>query len=108
MAFYTKYVVVESLVSELHEMDLSESERAHLSALIDSNLHHQIMDEILSSLSVDDKKLFIKLMEKDPESERLMEFLNGKVDNIEGRIQKVADELVSEMEKDVKEAKKIK
>jgi hypothetical protein len=104
--FYQKYVVIESLVEELHKMDLSDEERAHLASLIDSSLHHAILDEILSNLSEEDKKTFIKLMQEDPENEKLTEFLNGKIENVEDKIKKVSEELIKEMHKDIDEAKK--
>ena len=44
---------------------------------------------------------------KDPESAKLMDFLNEKIDNIEIKIKKVSDELVDEMHKDIREARKV-
>lgn len=87
-------------------MDLSDDERIHLASLVDSTLHQAILDEILSNLSEADKKLFIHELKKDPESEKILEFLNEKIDNVEEKITKVADELVIEMHKDIKEARK--
>lgn len=105
--FYTKYIVIESLIEELHSMDLSDEERHHLTSLVDSSLHHAILDEILSSLSKEDKKIFLNKINQDPESEKIMEFLNEKIENIEEKIRRVSDELVKEMHSDVKEAKRV-
>lgn len=104
--FYSRFIIIESLIQELHEMDLSDEQRHHLAALVDSSLHHAILDEILSNLSEADKKLFIDEFKKDPETEKLMEFLKDKVENIEEKIKKVADDLVEEMHKDIREAKR--
>ena len=106
--FYQKYIIIEDLITQLHSLDLSNEERHHLASLVDSSLHHAILDEILSNLSEEDKKLFLHELNKDPENKKIMEFLNEKIDNIEEKIKKVADELIKEMHKDVKEARKLK
>ena len=103
--FYTKYIVIEELIEELHSLDLSDEERHHLASLVDSSLHHAILDEILSNLNDADKKIFLTKMNENPKDEKLMDFLNEKVENIEGKIKKVAEDLVVEMHKDIKEAK---
>lgn len=107
-AFYTRFITIESLHQELDNLDLSEEQRLHLANLIDSSLHHAILDEILGSLSDKDKKMFLALLSEDPENEKLLEFLNERIDGIEDKIKKVSDDLVIEMHKDVKETRKIK
>lgn len=103
--FYTKYIVIENLIEEFHQMDLSKEEQHHLALLVDSSLHHAILDEILSNLSEQDKKLFLKSLKEDPENEKLMDFLKDKVEGVEEKIKKVADDLVKEMHEDIKKAK---
>lgn len=106
--FYMKYVNIEFLVEELHEMDLSERERHHLATLIDLSMSNAILDEILSNLSEIDKKAFIHLLQEDPESGYLMKFLNEKVENIEEKIKKAADDLAKQMHEDIKQSRRIK
>lgn len=106
--FYTKFIVVETLFMELHNLDLSDNERHHLASLVDSSLHHVILDEILSQLSSVDKKAFIYRLKENPEDLGIMDFLNEKIEGVESRIKKVADELVLEMNKDIKETQKLK
>lgn len=106
--FYTRIITVESLVKELHNLDLSDGERHHLAALADSSLHHAILDEILSQLTLSDKKAFLHRLKENPEDESIMEFLSEKIDGVEEKIKKAADDLVLEMHKDIKEAKKVK
>lgn len=105
--FYLKYIQIEQVLEELHELDLSNEERHHLASLFDSTLHNAILDEILSNLSERDKKLFIDEVNKDPQNEKLMDFLSERVENIEEKIKKVADDLVAEMHEDVRQAKKL-
>ena len=106
--FYSQIISIESIIEELHDMDLSEQERMHLAALVDSSIHHAIIDEVLSQLNDEDKKLFLKLLAEEKSHEKISEFLDSKIDNIKDKIKKVADDLVTEMHKDVKEAKRIK
>ncbi|QQG43601.1 MAG: hypothetical protein HYW45_01115 [Candidatus Daviesbacteria bacterium] len=106
--WYQKIITIEPILQELNQMDLSDEERAHLSELLDSSLHHAILDEILSNLTEEDKKLFLKMLHEDPENEKLVNFLNEKIDRIDERVKKVADDLVKEMHQEVKEAKKVK
>ncbi len=106
--FYQKYIVIENLIEELHSLDLSDGEKHHLSGLIDGSLHHVILDEILSNLSPEDKKVFLSKMKQDPESEELIEFLNKKIDKLEEKIRVVSEQLIKELHEDVKEAKKVK
>jgi hypothetical protein len=106
--FYQKYIVIENLIAELDTMDLSKEERQHLASLIDSSLHHAILDEILSNLSEEDKKLFLHQLNKNPDDDKLVDFLKEKIDNIEDRINKVSEGLIQEMHQDIKEAKKLK
>lgn len=106
--FYARIITIESITQELHSMDLSDEERHHLASLVDSNLHYVILDEILSNLSGADKKAFLHRLKMDPEDPKLMEFLAEKIDGIEVRIKKASDDLVAEMYKDIREAKKLK
>lgn len=106
--FYTKLITVEPLLIEMESLNLSQEEREHLSELIDSSLHHTILDQILSNLNEEDKRVFLMRLSKNPEDETLLEFLNQKVENIEDGIKKVSDELIAKMHKDLKTAKTLR
>ena len=106
--FFSKSIVIEELVTELDTLDLSDRERHHLAGLIDSSLYNVILDEVLSNLSGEDKKLFLKKLSENPEDEKLMDFLGERIDNIEEKVKLVSSDLIKEMHKDLKEAKKQK
>lgn len=106
--FYTKIIKKEILIEELDSLTLSQEEKIHLSSLIDSSLHHAILDEVLSNLNGDDKKLFLKLLSDEKDHDKVMEFLKDRIENIEEKIGKISDQLIKEMHSDVKEAKKAK
>lgn len=102
--FYSHLIEFESLQIELNEMRLSAEEREHLLSLAQSNLHHTVLDAILSELSEDDKKMFLTHVASEDHG-KTWEFLFKKIDNIEEKIKKAADLLKQELHKDIKEAK---
>lgn len=103
--FYSHLIEIESIIIELDKLDLSPQQKAHLTSLIDSSLHHTVLDAVLSQLNPQDKKAFLQSLKED-NHDKIWEFLNGKVDNIEEKIKKAADDLKSELHEDLKEARK--
>jgi len=105
--FYTHLIGIESIIIELDKMDLSKEQKIHLTALIDSSLHHTILDAVLSELEPKDKKAFMQYLEENDHN-KIWEFLNSHVDKIEDKIKKTADDLKEELHKDIREAKEKK
>ncbi|MBU1032161.1 hypothetical protein KKE03_04560 [Patescibacteria group bacterium] len=101
--FYSSLIEIESIVVELDKMDLTKEQRIHLAALVDSSLHHTILDAVLSELTHQDKKVFLNHLKEDDHS-KIWKFLNDHVDKIEEKIQKTAEDLKQELHKDLKEA----
>lgn len=101
--FYAHLVEIESIFIELDKMELSTDEKLHLAHLIDSSLHHTILDAIFSQLSDQDKKIFMQHLTKD-DHQKIWQFLNEKIDGIEDKIRKAAADLKDELHKDLKEA----
>ncbi len=66
--FYHQIIEIDSLFVELESMDFSEEEKHHLSKLIDANLHHTILDVILSELDEADKKVFLHHLQRNDHS----------------------------------------
>ena len=102
--FYSHLITTDTIAVRLSYLDMSDEERAHLLGLIDSSLHHAILDAVLSELSEQDKKKFLEHLSTG-KHDGLWDFLNGKVDNIEEKIKKTADDLSDELHKDIEEAK---
>lgn len=103
--FYSHLIEIETIIVELDRMDLTQEQRTHLTQLIDSSIHHTILDAILSELSDADKRVFLQHLSAGSH-DQIWKFLNEKVDNIEGKIKKAADDLKDQLHKDLKEAKK--
>jgi hypothetical protein len=103
--FYSHLIQIETIAMRLQYMDLSEEERTHLLGLIDSSLHHAVLDAVLSELSEKDKKRFLEHMTGN-DHDKLWRFLNDKVDNIEDKIKQTAESLTKRLHEDIDEARK--
>lgn len=105
--FYSHIVEIESVFVELDKLDLSETERHHLAKLVDANLHHTILDAVLSQLPIDDKKAFMDYLSRE-DDQKIWQLLNEKTEKIEEKIKQAADELKKKMYQDILESKKLK
>lgn len=108
---YSHLIDIESVVSELDKLDISGEQKVYLSLLIDSSLHHTIVDAVLSELPPQDKRIFLQTLFENDHS-KIWQFLNEKIDldsiEIEEKIKKVADQLTTELHKDLTKAVRIK
>lgn len=102
--FYSKLVTTDSLVEALNELDLTDEQRAHLLGIVESSLHHAILDAILSELPDEDKQTFLQYVTED-DHKKIWEFLNRKIDKIENKIVETAEGLKKELHQDIKETK---
>jgi hypothetical protein len=103
--FYSNIIEIESLFVELENLELSDSQKKHLSELIDSNLHHTVLDAILEELPEEEKEVFIKHTNSS-DHDKIWNYLNGKADNIEEKIKKAAKDLKIKLHQDLEEAKR--
>lgn len=103
--FYSHLIEIDSIILELDKMGLSEEEKSHLAKLLDSTLHHTILDTLLSELSESDKRVFIKHLSSE-NHDKIWKFLNDKIEEAENKIKKAAEDLKEELHKDLKRAKK--
>jgi hypothetical protein len=102
--FYTHIIDTSILSLELGEMKLTPKERLHLLSLINSNIHHEILDLILSELKPNDKKTFLIHLASE-NHDKIWKFLRDKISSIEGKIKKTADVIKKELHQDIKEIK---
>lgn len=103
--FYTHLIEIESVTAEIDKLELSTNERKHLAELVDSAIHHSVLNAIMSELSETDKKAFLYCLQED-DHQKVWQFLLNKTNNIEEKIKKAANELKVELHKDLKEAHK--
>ena len=103
--FYSHIITTDSLIVKLSNMKMSDDERTHLLSLMESSLHHAILDAILSELTASDKKLFLKEL-ADEDHDAIWTFLKKRIDNIEGKIEKTAEDLQEQLHQDIDEVNK--
>ena len=103
--FYSHIIETSEVSLTLSELDMNPEERAHLLSLVESNIHHTILDTVLSQLSDADKKVFLKHLSEE-EHEKIWKFLNERIEGIEEKIRKTAEDLKKEIQKDIRESKK--
>src|SRR3989344_4660064 len=105
--FYHHLINIESLFIELDELELSVKQKNELAQLVDSNLHHTILDLVLSELRADDKRIFLQNL-RDDNHQKIWNHLNSKIDNLEKKIENSIKQIKKELHKDIKEAKRSK
>lgn len=103
--FYSNLIEIDSIILELDKMGLSDEEKLHLAELIDSSLYHTILDAVLSELSESDKRVFIQHLHEE-NNDKVWKFLNDKIDGVEDKIKKAAEDLSKELHKDLRKARK--
>lgn len=103
--FYSHLVTTDSLMLALESLELAEDEREHLKKLIESTLHQAIVDAILSELSEEDKLAFLTHLAHEDEG-KTWELLQDKIDSIEDKIKKAADDMAREIHQDIEETKR--
>lgn len=103
--FYHNVVETSSISLAIAEMDMEKEERKHLISLVEENLHHAILDAVLSELSDKDKQEFVELFAEGKDDE-IWHLLKDRVDNIEDKIKKTSEDLKKELHKDIEDSKK--
>lgn len=103
--FYSHLVETSILSLELGDIEMAQEERVHLISLAESQLHHVIIDAILSKLSEEDKKIFLDHLVSG-DDEKIWQHLKKKIQNVEKIIKTEAEELKKQLHKDIKHAKK--
>lgn len=106
--FYSHIIEIESIVVELDQMDLSDEQKSHLATLVDSTIHHTVLDVIFTNLPEEHKTILVEKIKIDPKDREIMEFLKNNTENIEEQIKEVVEELKKELKADLAAAKKIK
>jgi hypothetical protein len=103
--FYTHLVETSDISLKLTEIDLSEDEKTHLVSLVEANIHSVIIDTVLSELSKEDKKIFLKNLVSN-NHEKTWEHLRSRIGKAEDKIKASVEELKKELLEDILGAKK--
>lgn len=104
--FYDHLVVREEIVAELDKHKISIEEREELVQLVDENLHHHVLDTILSNLSKEKHEEFLVKFHNTPFDIGLLDYLKVEIDDIEEKIKEVAKKVKKELLSEIKRARK--
>lgn len=102
--FYSHLIEINIVYAELDSVEMSKEEKARLKELIASNVHHLVIDTVLSNLSLENKKIFLKHLATDDHNE-VWKHLTSNIKGIEGKIKKIGKEIKEEFIDDIKKAK---
>lgn len=102
--FYSHIVDWQQVVIRMNELEIDEHDREGLSNLLEETLHSHIIAAVLDELDEKDRENFVKLI-RDGDDNKIWEFLDKRVLNIEEKIKKTADDLEEKIHQDIKEAK---
>lgn len=105
--FYSHLTPIDNIVLELNNIEVSEDEKTHLITIVSTNIHYSVLDTVLSDLTTEDKKSFLKHIEND-NHQKTWEFLKEKIENAEEKIKKSGEKIIKEFLKDIQTAKKQK
>ena len=103
--FYHHLIAIDIIEIEigLATLDLDPKEKKELIELAENNIHHAILDTVLSELPSEDKRTFLShVLGQDHDA--VWKMLTGKVENAEEKIKKTAKEILKSIHQDIKEA----
>jgi transposase len=98
--FYDHVISVESVHRAIDDLELPTDQRVELRRLLEAQVHHNIMNLILSELPPEDRAQFLEYHSAG-DSERMWALLSEKIESVEEKIRDVSDELVAQMHKDI-------
>lgn len=100
--FYSYHIEIESVILEINSLPIKDNEKKHLIELAESQIHHGVLDSILSELSPEDKKTFLSHMNS-KNHEKTWKFLSSVLKNAEEIIEDAASKVKKELHRDLQE-----
>ena len=102
--FYSHIIEINSIHNSLDELGLEVHEKHELIIIVESSVHHVVIDTVLSELPEHDKKIFLgHVMSK--EHDKVWDLI-GNIEDIENKIKKSVENFKHKLHEDIKETKK--
>ncbi|MCR4329259.1 MAG: hypothetical protein NUV65_01800 [Candidatus Roizmanbacteria bacterium] len=98
--FYTHLIEIDTLYTHLDSITITATEKDELLLIIDSTIHHVVLDVALTHLPQHAKKDFISHVKNENHKKALL-LLRSHRANIEETIKKEIDLLMNEFRKDI-------
>lgn len=102
--FYSHIIEIDTLHNSLEDLGLEIQERRELIIIVESTIHHVVMDTVLSELSDNDKKIFLGHVVSQ-EHEKVWDLITNKIQDVENKIKKAVNGLKDKLHEDIKETK---
>lgn len=102
--FYSHLIEIDTIHNSLTDLNLEVHEKRELIIIVESSIHHVVMDTVLSELSEHDKKIFLGHVVSQ-EHEKVWDLIANKVQDVENKIRKAVDNLKEKLHEDIKETK---
>jgi len=103
--FYSHIVHLDDIYYELDGLDLKKDEKHHLTLIVNSTVHHTVIDTVLSELHEDDKKIFLDHLHKDRHND-LYDMVRHSVADVEYKILLAIEDLKKSLLEEIKKHKK--
>lgn len=103
--FYSDIVKIDSIHTSLDGLGLSVEEKTELIMIVESSVHHVVLDTVLSHLPEHTKKTFMShVVSKD--HEKAWDMIQSNIADAEKKILDAVDVLSKKLHEDIKEARK--
>lgn len=102
--FYSHLIEIDSLYISLHLLDMKKEEREELVVIVESSVHHVVLDTVLSELSESDKKTFLSHVAAE-KHDNIWNLLQTKTKNIDKKILRAIEKLKKDLHKDIVKVK---
>lgn len=105
--FYDHLIEFEEVEIELKRLELGAEEKKELEQLIESMVHHRVMDRILTHLPRHHHTEFIDKFYKTPYDPRLLAWIDQKIEaSVEEHLKDELKKLKQEILEDIRSSKK--
>lgn len=100
--FYDHLISIHEVLGELDKHKLSHDEKVDIVKTIDTTIHYQVIETILTHLPSDKHQEFIDNFHKKPHDKKHLKYLKEHKEDIEVEIQKKVKKTTREILKDFK------
>lgn len=101
--FYDHLIVLEEVEDEITSSSKTHEEREELWGIVDDIIHHRVLGKILDHLPSEHHEDFMDRFHKKPHDERLIDYLNEKIEeNVEEIIKQEIGNLAFELLQEIR------
>ncbi|MFA9288977.1 MAG: hypothetical protein ACEQSA_03805 [Weeksellaceae bacterium] len=102
--FYSHIIDIETIHISLDELELDPDDKKELVEIVETTVHHVVLDTVLSELPKEHKKTFLKHLAEE-KHEDLWKLVKEHVSDAEDQIHKAVQKVKHELHADIREAK---